>query len=51
MLAEDKIKGMKHFANKLWNIARYVLTNTDSTQPVSKPTAQTEADTEILAKY
>ena len=24
-LAEDKIKGMKHFANKLWNIARFVL--------------------------
>ncbi|MBI2674198.1 MAG: valine--tRNA ligase [Candidatus Yanofskybacteria bacterium] len=26
-LAEDKIKGQKHFANKLWNIARYVLMN------------------------
>jgi valyl-tRNA synthetase len=26
-LAEDKIKGMKHFANKLWNIARFVMTN------------------------
>lgn len=26
-LSEDKIKGMKHFANKLWNIARFVLTN------------------------
>ncbi len=24
-LAEDKIKGMKHFANKLWNIARFVI--------------------------
>ena len=24
-LAEDKIKGQKHFANKLWNIARFVL--------------------------
>lgn len=28
-LAEDKIKGMKHFANKLWNIARYVITNVE----------------------
>lgn len=27
-LAEDKIKGMKHFCNKLWNIARFVLQNT-----------------------
>ena len=24
-LAEDKIKGYKHFANKLWNIARFIL--------------------------
>ena len=24
-LAEDKIKGYKHFGNKLWNIARFVL--------------------------
>ncbi len=28
-LAEDKIKGMKHFANKLWNIARFVVSNSD----------------------
>ncbi|MEX2090541.1 MAG: valine--tRNA ligase [Candidatus Paceibacterota bacterium] len=26
-LAEDKIKGYKHFANKLWNIARFILIN------------------------
>lgn len=29
-LAEEKIKGMKNFANKLWNIARYVLSNVDN---------------------
>ncbi len=29
-LSEDKIKGMKHFANKLWNIARFVLANMGS---------------------
>ncbi|MBI2046518.1 MAG: valine--tRNA ligase [Parcubacteria group bacterium] len=28
-LSEDKIRGYKHFANKLWNIARFVITNTD----------------------
>jgi valyl-tRNA synthetase len=27
-LSEDKIKGQKLFANKLWNIARFVLTST-----------------------
>ncbi len=26
-ISEDKIKGYKHFANKLWNIARFVLAN------------------------
>src|SRR3989338_9027204 len=28
-LSEDKIRGMKHFANKLWNIARYVIAKTE----------------------
>lgn len=28
-LREDKIKGYKNFANKLWNIARFILTETE----------------------
>jgi valyl-tRNA synthetase len=28
-LSEDKVKGYKHFANKLWNIARFVLSSTE----------------------
>ncbi len=28
-LREDKVKGYKHFANKLWNITRFILENTD----------------------
>lgn len=55
-LAEDKIKGMKHFANKLWNIARYILGNIDEgSRKIDHPSplipnASTNADKEILAK-
>jgi len=28
-LSENKIKGYKHFSNKIWNIARFVLANTE----------------------
>lgn len=28
-ISEDKIKGQKHFANKLWNITRFILTTTN----------------------
>jgi len=40
-ISEDKIKGYKHFANKLWNIARFVFENTEDADPAA---AQTEAD-------
>lgn len=50
---EQKVKGMKHFANKLWNIARFVLANpeeSDIRHQTSRPEALTDADKEILAK-
>lgn len=28
-ISEDKIRGYKNFANKIWNIARFILSNTD----------------------
>ena len=31
-LDETRVRGYKHFANKLWNIARFVLEHVDSTQ-------------------
>ena len=43
---------MKHFGNKLWNIARFILANVDGT-PVGnglKPFPTTDADKDILAK-
>jgi valyl-tRNA synthetase len=30
-ISEDKVKGYKHFANKLWNIARFILENSATT--------------------
>ncbi len=40
-LYEDKIKGYKHFANKLWNISRFIFDNTEGVDMKSVPT---EAD-------
>ncbi|MBI5421068.1 MAG: valine--tRNA ligase [Parcubacteria group bacterium] len=48
-LAEDKIKGMKHFANKLWNIARFILSNnTNEIDITTKPESLTNEDSAIL---
>jgi valyl-tRNA synthetase len=53
-LSEDKIKGMKHFGNKLWNISRFVITNLESTKyqvlSTQPPSPVTEADKNILTK-
>ncbi|MEK7179466.1 MAG: class I tRNA ligase family protein, partial [Patescibacteria group bacterium] len=35
-MSEDKIKGYKHFSNKLWNIARFVLANASEEKNGSK---------------
>lgn len=47
-LAEDKIKGYKHFANKLWNIARFVLENTEGCDPDAP---LNEADAALKAEF
>ena len=36
-LSEDKIKGYKHFANKIWNATRFVLDNTKDFNFDKKP--------------
>jgi valyl-tRNA synthetase len=36
-LSDDKIKSYKHFANKIWNITRFILSNTDGVDLNSKP--------------
>jgi valyl-tRNA synthetase len=45
---EQKVKGMKNFANKLWNISRYVLMNVSESD--FKWEAKTDADKDILTK-
>ncbi len=53
-LAEDKIKGMKHFGNKLWNIARYTLSVIPAEAGIHQtdtlPQATTASDKDILTK-
>ncbi|MBI2062484.1 MAG: valine--tRNA ligase [Candidatus Yanofskybacteria bacterium] len=50
-LSEDKIKGYKHFSNKLWNIARFVLMSIpDSVNTVAPYTAEDNRLTSELGK-
>lgn len=54
-LSEDKIRGMKYFANKLWNISRFVITNLENAKfelQISdwQTEGLTEADKNILKK-
>ncbi len=46
-LSEDKVRGYKHFANKLWNISRFILSNIGDGTP---QVALSERDKEILAE-
>ncbi len=47
-LSEQRVKGYKHFTNKIWNIARFVLTNYEE---AGRPTEVTSPqDRELLAE-
>ncbi len=46
---ENKIKGYKNFANKVWNITRFVLTSTEDTDINIKPDL-TEEDTKKITE-
>ncbi|MEX0933676.1 MAG: valine--tRNA ligase [Candidatus Paceibacterota bacterium] len=47
-LSEDKVRAYKHFANKLWNVARFILENKENTNTVAPLTKQDEALREEL---
>lgn len=36
-LSENRVRGYKHFANKIWNISRFVLTSVDGFDVTQKP--------------
>jgi valyl-tRNA synthetase len=48
-LSESKVKGYKNFANKIWNISRFVLTNSLDHDASSTPILS-DRDKEILAE-
>ena len=53
-ISEDKVKGYKHFANKLWNITRFILENTENTPTnhVGRGTSHMiESDLKILSEH
>jgi valyl-tRNA synthetase len=45
-VSEDKIKGYKHFSNKIWNITRFILTN-----HTPSDTSYTDTDKALLDEW
>ncbi|PIR47103.1 MAG: valine--tRNA ligase [Candidatus Vogelbacteria bacterium CG10_big_fil_rev_8_21_14_0_10_45_14] len=48
-LGDEKVKAYKKFSNKLWNIARFVMTETDDLNPHA-PIVLSETDTSALSR-
>jgi valyl-tRNA synthetase len=47
-ISEDKIKAYKHFANKVWNVARFVLQSTEEFSYDENFSNWSEADKELI---
>lgn len=50
-LSEDKIKGYKHFANKLWNITRFVLTSVEGEKYVNGFKDWSDSDKKLIEEF
>jgi len=46
-ISEDKIRGYKNFANKIWNVARFILENTDGVSRDEKFNKYTTVDVKL----
>jgi valyl-tRNA synthetase len=47
-ISEDKIRGYKHFANKIWNVTRYVLTSIEGMNTEHAPELTEEAKERLV---
>lgn len=50
-LSDEKVAGYRNFANKLWNIARFVLSSVEVVEIVKNGEGQTLADRWILGRF
>jgi valyl-tRNA synthetase len=50
-LSEDKVRGYKNFANKIWNISRFVLMNFDGFNPDTAGEITNETDKAAVAEF
>lgn len=48
ILSEENIKAQRNFANKLWNISRYVQTDSKEKNTLAKPRPKNKSDQKIL---